>query len=68
MLIIIIIIIIKYEVSKIFESILCRIDKCNLFLRANVLLFDVLFMFFFSILSQKGNFISKGKTTLIQVI
>ena len=43
----------------------CRSDKWNLFLSTNVLLFDVFtiltqnFVLFFSIISQKRNFMSK---------
>ena len=56
------------QISKIFQSILCRIDKWNLFLSTNVLLFDVLnililhFVLFFSILSQKEKFYVKRKS------
>ena len=45
----------------------CRMDKCNLFLSTNVLLFEVLtilihhFVLFFSILSQKEKFYVKRK-------
>ena len=53
---------IKKKIPKIFQSILYRMDKWNLFLSTNVLLFDVFnilihhFMLFFSILSQKEKF------------
>ena len=56
------------QISKIFQSILCRIDKWNLFLSTNVLLFDVLnililhFVLFFSILSRKEKFYVKRKS------
>ena len=52
-----------------FQSVLCRMDKCNLFLSTNVLLFDVLiilihhFVLFFSIHSQKKKFYVKRKNT-----
>ena len=52
---------------NIFQSKLCRMDKWNLFVSTNVLLFDVLtilinrFVLFFSILSQKQKFYVKGK-------
>ena len=57
----------KKKFPKIFQSILCRMDKWNLFLSTNVLLFDVLtilihhFVLFFSILSQKEKFHVKRK-------
>ena len=57
----------KKKFPKIFQSILCRMDKWNLFLRTYVLLFDVLtilihhFALFFSILSQKEKFYVKRK-------
>ena len=61
---------IKKKNPKIFQSILYRMDKWNLFLSTNVLLFDVFnilihhFMLFFSILCyssvKKRNFMSKG--------
>ena len=57
----------KKKFPKIFQSILCRMDKWNLFLSTNVLLFDVLtilihhFVLFFSILSQKEKFYVKKK-------
>ena len=50
-----------------FQSILCRMEKCNLFLGTNVLLVDFLtilihhFVLFFSILSQKEKFYVKRK-------
>ena len=50
----------KIKIPKIFQSILCRMDKCNLFLSTHVLLFYALtililhFVLFFSILSQKN--------------
>ena len=59
------------QISKIFQSILCRIDKWNLFLSTNVLLFDVLnililhFVLFFSILSRKEKFYVKRKSCMI---
>ena len=62
----------KKKISKIFQSMLCGMDKCNVFLSTNVLLFDVLtilihhFMLFFSILSQKCLFMLKRKTILSQ--
>ena len=52
---------------KDFQSILCRINKWNLFLSTIVLLFDVLnililhFVLFFSIFSQKEKFYVKRK-------
>ena len=57
----------KKKFPKIFQSILCRMDKWNLFLSTNVLLFDVLtilihhFGLFFRILSQKKKFYVKKK-------
>ena len=57
----------KKKMPKIFQSILCRMDKWNLFFSTNVLLFDVLtilinrFVLFFSILSQKQKFYVKRK-------
>ena len=53
------------KIPKIFQSILCRMDKLDLFLNKNVLLFDVLtilihhFVLFFSISSQKNKFYVK---------
>ena len=47
------------KIQKIFQSILCQMDKWNLFLITNVLLFDAVtilihhFVLFFSTLSQK---------------
>ena len=55
---------------KIFQSVLCRMDKWNLFLSINVFLFDVLtilihhFVLFFSILSPKKKFCIKRKNKL----
>ena len=56
-----------------FQSMLSRMDKCNLFLGTNVLLFDVLtilvhhFVLFCSILSQKKrSFMSKRKPIVSQ--
>ena len=57
----------KIKNLKIFQRLLCRMDKWNLFLSANVLLFDVLtilihhFVLFFSILSQKEKFYVKRR-------
>ena len=57
---------------RIFQSILCRMNKWNLCLSTNVLLFDDLtilvhnFVLHFSILSQKEKFKSKGKAILSQ--
>ena len=57
----------KKKFPKIFQSILCRMDKWNLFLSTYVLLFDVLsilihhFVLFSSILSQKEKFYVKRK-------
>ena len=51
----------------IFQSILCQMDKLNLFLSTNVLSFDVLtilihrFLLLFSILSEKEKFYVKRK-------
>ena len=51
-----------FKFPNIFQDILCRMDKWNLVLSTNVLLFDVLtiliqyFALFFSILSQKEKF------------
>ena len=48
----------KKKTPKIFKSMLCQMEKCNLFLSANFLLIDVLlilihhFLLFFSIPSQ----------------
>ena len=62
---------IKKKLPKFFQSILCRMDKWNLFLSTNVLLFDVLtilihhFVLLFSIL-KKRSFVSKGKRILSQ--
>ena len=55
------------KIPKIFQSILCLMDKWDLFLSTNVLLFDVFtvlihyFVLFFSILSQKEKFYVKRK-------
>ena len=55
------------KIAKIFQSTLCRMDKCSLFLSTNILLFDVItilihyFVLFFSILSQKNKFYVKRK-------
>ena len=61
------------KVPKIFQSTLSWMDKCNLFLGTNVLLFDVLtvlvhhFVLFCSILSQKKRrFMSKRKPIVSQ--
>ena len=60
------------KVPKIFQSILCRMDKWNLFLSTNLLLFDILiilihhFVLFFSILRQKEKFYVKRKIILSQ--
>ena len=57
----------KKKFPKIFQSILCRMDKWNLFLSTYVLLFDILtilihhFVLFFSFLSQKEKFYVKRK-------
>ena len=57
----------RKKIQKIFQSIFCRMDKLDLFVSANVLLFDVLtiwihhFVLFFSILSQKSKFYVKKK-------
>ena len=57
----------KKKIAKIFQSTLCRMDKCSLFLSTNILLFDVVtilihyFVLFFSILSQKNKFYVKRK-------
>ena len=58
----------KKKSPKIFQSILFQMDKYNLFLSTNILLFYVLiilihhFVLFFSILSQKKKFYVKRKT------
>ena len=55
----------KKKFPKIFQSILSRMDKCNLFLSTNVLLFYVLtilihyFALLFSILSQKKHYVKR---------
>ena len=57
------------KIPKIFQSILCRMDKWNLFLSTIILLFDVLtilmqhFVLLFSILIKKRNFRSKGNNS-----
>ena len=57
----------KKKYPKTFQSILCRMDECNLFLNINSHLFDVLtllthhFMLFFSIFSQKKKYYIKRK-------
>ena len=62
----------KKKILKIFQSILCRMDICNLFLSTNALSFDVLtilihhFVLIFSIASQKQKFFVKRKTILSQ--
>ena len=61
---------IKEKIPKIFQSILCRIDKWNVFLSTNIILFDVLiilihhFVLFFSILSQKEKLYVKRKSNI----
>ena len=58
---------IQIKFPKIFQSILCRMDKWNLFLSTNVLLFDTPtilihhFVLLFSILSKKEKFYVKRK-------
>ena len=55
------------KIPEIFQSILCGMDKWNLILTTDVLLFDVLtilihhFVLFFSILSQRKKFDVKRK-------
>ena len=57
----------KKIIPKIFQSIFCRMDKWNLFLSTNVLLFDPLtilmhhFVLFFNVLSQKEKSYVKRK-------
>ena len=57
----------KEKIPEIFQSILCGMDKWNLILTTNVLLFDVLtilihhFVLFFSILSQRKKIDVKRK-------
>ena len=57
----------KKKFPKIFQSILCLMDKCNLLLSTSILLFDVLsilihyFLLFFNISSQKKKFYVKRK-------
>ena len=57
----------KKRFQKFFQSILCRMDKWNLFLSANVHLFDVFtilihhFVLSFSILSQNEKYYVKRK-------
>ena len=59
--------ILKKKIPRIFQSILCRMNKWNFCLSTNVLLFDDLtilvhnFVLLVSILSQKGKFMSKKK-------
>ena len=58
----------KKNFPKIFQSILCRMDKCNLFLITNVLLmllpFQYTILCYSSVASVKK--LSKGKTILSQ--
>ena len=60
----------KIKKPEDFSKQFSRMDKCSLFLKNNVLLFDVLtisvlhFVLFFSILSQKNNFYVKGKNNI----
>ena len=57
----------KKKFPKIFRSILCLMDKCNLFLSTSILLFDVLtilvhyFLLFFNSSCQKKKFSVKRK-------
>ena len=57
----------KKKFSKIFQNILCRMEKYNLFLSTNIILFHVLtswihhFVLFFGILCQDKKFYVKRK-------
>ena len=57
----------KKKLPKIFQIMLSRMDKCNLVVSTNILLFDVLTMLihhlvlFFSFLSLKINFCQKQR-------
>ena len=58
----------KKNFPKTFQSMLSRMDKLDLFLNTNVLLFDVLTILRYSLVSsvKKINFMSKSKTRLNQ--
>ena len=61
----------KKKLPKIFQIMLSRMDKCNLVVSTNILLFDVLTMLihhlvlFFSFLSLKINFLPKAKKKIL---
>ena len=61
----------KKKLPKIFQIMLSRMDKCNLVVSTNMLLFDVLTMLihhlvlFFSFLSLKINILPKAKKKIL---